>query len=396
MRLGIEIDCLQNKTIHRTGVFRHVLGLLTGLAQLDPRPEVTLYFRPFTAEGESRMRAVLLSQNVAFPIRRFYRPLGRPYNLRMRLNSWRAALHRLDVFQVITERNYRIYPAQLRAVLIPDLSVLHAPEHHTEENKILWREMFEHAQNHADLVVTYSEHTRLDVATNLGIPVEKIVAVPLAADPCFRPLGEAEVRAKLLAWGLEYRRYLFTVSTIEPRKNHRALFRAYAQYRQRAGKDCLPLVVAGAPGWLHDEILAEPARLGIAEAVRFVGRVEGLEYLYNGATAFVYPSLFEGFGLPPLEAMACGTPVVASNATSLPEVVQDAGLMFDPLDDCALSEHIIRITSDPVLREDLAARGLEVARQFSWRRTAELYVAALRNAAEQRNTVGKEVMSSCT
>jgi alpha-1,3-rhamnosyl/mannosyltransferase len=301
----------------------------------------------------------------------------------------------LDAFQVMTDHAYLIYPGQLRAVLIPDLSVLHVPQCHTQGTNDWWQKLFEHARNHADLVFTFSEDSRSDVTASLGIPPEKIAAVPLAADPCYKPILETEVRARLSTWGLEYGKYLLTVSAIEPRKNHRTLFRAYAQYRRRMGPDSLPLVVAGAPAWLYQEILDEPARLGISDAIRFVGKVDGLEYLYNGARALVYPSLFEGFGLPPLEAMACGTPVVVSNATSLPEVVQDAGLFFSPLDELALAEHLAQITADAATRERCSARGLAVASQFSWRRTAEMYLAALQAQPVRVRAVRHDSVASC-
>src|SRR5579864_5960329 len=396
MKLGIDIGCLQRGDAARAGISRHVLGLLTGLNQLEPRPEVTLYICAQTAAGEARALEVLRSRELSFPVRRYYRPPGRPHNLRMRLNSRRSVSPRPDAFQVITDQAYKVRPEQLRSVLIPDLSVLHAPEFHSEEDRAFGYELFKHAQKHADLVVMYSQHTRSDVIKSFGIPASKVVAVPLAADDCYKPMPEADVRVMMAAWALPYRKYLLTVGTIELRKNLTTLFRAYVQYRRRAGEEALPLVVAGAPGWLHQEIVDEPARLGIADAVRFMGRVDGLEYLYNGAAAFVYPSLFEGFGRRPLEAMACGISVIASNATSLPEVVQDAGLLFHPVDDRALAEHLLQITADPALRSQCTARGLAVARQFSWRKTAQAYVAAIGKAVERHRHASREVVTSGT
>src|SRR5262249_11481719 len=138
MRLGIDISCLQSENGPGAGLSRRLLGLLTGLIQLDQRPEVTLCMCLPTVSAETRVLEVLCNRNLNFPVRRFYRPPGQPHNMRMRLNGKRAVADRPDVLQVITDHGYRVHPGQLRAALIPDLGVIHAPDFYDDKCKSLW------------------------------------------------------------------------------------------------------------------------------------------------------------------------------------------------------------------------------------------------------------------
>jgi len=172
--------------------------------------------------------------------------------------------------------------------------------------------------------------------------------------------------------------FILFVGTLEPRKNVVRLIEAYAQLP----KGRPPLMLIGGRGWLYDEIFARVEALDLSQEVHFVGYVpaEELPWWYNAATLFVYPSLYEGFGLPPLEAMACGTPVVTSTASSLPEVVGRAGLAVDPDDTGELAEAMDKVLSDRPLQEELGARGITQARAFSWQATAAGTVASYRKA----------------
>jgi glycosyltransferase involved in cell wall biosynthesis len=192
-----------------------------------------------------------------------------------------------------------------------------------------------------------------------------------------RPIDDREViRAWKARRGLPERMVLF-VGTLEPRKNLPLLLEAYARLRQTGCTHTL--VVAGGKGWYYQAIEATVERLGLRDAVLFPGFVpdEELPLWYNAAELFVYPSLYEGFGLPPLEAMACGTPVITSNAASLPEVVGDAGVVVDAHDVTALARAMADLLGDAERRRRLRAAGLARARQFTWRatanRTAALY-----------------------
>jgi glycosyltransferase involved in cell wall biosynthesis len=171
---------------------------------------------------------------------------------------------------------------------------------------------------------------------------------------------------------------------LEPRKNIVRLLQAYALLRQ-AGVT-IPLVHVGSRGWLYDEVFSEVERLGLEGSVRFLGRasLDELVSLYNAATVFVYPSLYEGFGIPVLEAMSCGCPTITSNLSSLPEVIGDAGIMIDPYNVEQLADELRRVLEDRELAEDMRRRGLARAKLFSWERCARETMAAFDLALSSR------------
>jgi len=200
--------------------------------------------------------------------------------------------------------------------------------------------------------------------------------VPHAGNERFVPLSPENCLSVLARHGLAHGDYLLFVGNIEPRKNLVALIDAYGRMRRvipRAPR----LAIAGGAGWKNQAIHEAARTSPFAADIRFLGHVPDadLPLLVNGAVAFVYPSLYEGFGLPPLEAMACGTPVITSNRSSLPEVVGDAALVVDPDDRAALTDAMARVVSDATLREDLRAGGLARARRYTWDETARRTVA---------------------
>jgi glycosyltransferase involved in cell wall biosynthesis len=237
-----------------------------------------------------------------------------------------------------------------------------------------------------DRVFVSAESTRAELCALLPVQPEHVHVVPLAADRAvFHPVDDAEAVARVHArHGIPAGPYLLSLNTLEPRKNLEHAIRAFsAMVRQERIAD-LSLVLVGARGWKYDGILAaleqpETAR----DRIILAGFVpdEDLAALYSGALGFVYPSLYEGFGLPPLEAMQCGVPVITSNTSSLPEVVGDAGILLDPRDADVLSQAMLSLYRDAALRGRLAARALARASRFSWerftRQTLDAYRAAL-------------------
>jgi glycosyltransferase involved in cell wall biosynthesis len=198
-----------------------------------------------------------------------------------------------------------------------------------------------------------------------------VTVTPYAADPIYRPMDrEAARRAVAERFGLRGP-FVLAVGVLQPRKNLPRLIRAFGRVAREAPH---ALALVGKPGWAHEELKRAVAASGLGSRVKFTGYVPDadLPVLYNAAELFVYPSLYEGFGLPPLEAMACGTPVVTANVTSLPEVVGDAALAVDPTDELALADAIGRALTDEALRERLRTAGLAHAALFSWERTAAL------------------------
>jgi glycosyltransferase involved in cell wall biosynthesis len=230
----------------------------------------------------------------------------------------------------------------------------------------------------ADLIIADSEHSRRDIVEFLGAPPAKVRTIYLGVDPRYRPLPHAvreEVRRKL---GIRGRLALFA-GRADPYKNLITLVKA-AEIINRKGAVHCTVVVAGAEDPRYPEVARYIRGAGIERDVVFAGSLgeEALIPLYNAADVLVLPSLYEGFGLPPLEAMACGTPVICANRTSLPEVVGDAGILVEPTDTGALAGAMERVFTDPALREQMSQRGLERAKLFPWRKTAGETLAAYR------------------
>jgi glycosyltransferase involved in cell wall biosynthesis len=224
---------------------------------------------------------------------------------------------------------------------------------------------------HADFVTADSENTRNDLTTLLDVEPERVAVVYGGVDPRFHPItDEIELQTTRVKYGL-FSPFILYVGTIEPRKNLGRLLQAYTRLRKKKNIRHR-LVIAGGLGWLYHDVLREIEELTADNEVIFLGRVpdDDLPSLYSLADLFVFPSLYEGFGLPPLEAMACGVPVVCSNSSSLPEVVGDAGVLVSPLDTDALSDAIGELLADPVQRAEFGRRGRDRSRLFTWDRSA--------------------------
>ena len=265
-------------------------------------------------------------------------------------------------------------------ITIHDLAFLIYPHFVTKEGARYYGQI-DRAVRHADQIVAVSESTKLDLINLLGCAESKISVIYEAADPLYQPIvRDLACQYVQRQYGLDEDFILF-VSTIEPRKNITGLLRAYRRLRDDYR---LPhaLVLAGAPGWLYEEVFELVEMLHLAEHCRFLGRVDspGLLNLYNAATCLVHPAFYEGFGLTPLEAMACGTPVIVSKTSSMPEVVGDAALMVDPRNDEEIAVAMWRVLSNSTLRDELSAKGLQRAKAFSWQRAAEQTMAVYRKA----------------
>ena len=224
---------------------------------------------------------------------------------------------------------------------------------------------------HSARVIAVSEATRRDVIELLGVRPERVVTVHNGVGEQFKPASPEAVHAFRAAQDISGR-LIFYVGTLEPRKNLVRLIEAFGSFSSEPAYEDVTLVIGGSKGWYYEEIFGTAERLGLTASgrVRFLGRVpdDALPLWYNSSAVFAYPSLYEGFGLPAVEAMACGVPVVTSTASCFPEVVGDAGLMLDPLDTRAWAEGLRRLLDYPALARELSARGLQAARRFSWER----------------------------
>ena len=236
-----------------------------------------------------------------------------------------------------------------------------------------------------DWALAISQSTKTDLCEDYGVSPDRVFVAPLAADPrTFHTRATPEdIGAVRARYGIPEGEYLLSLNTLEPRKNLARTIEAFAGLVRGGEVAGLTLVLVGAVGWQTEGIYAALEQAGPArERIVLAGYVPDgdLAAVYGGALAFVYPSLYEGFGLPPLEAMQCGVPVITSGTSSLPEVVGDAGIMVEPTDTEALADAMLRVYRDTAMRERMRARSLERAALFSWERCLDRTVAAYRAA----------------
>ncbi|MGC8878430.1 MAG: glycosyltransferase family 4 protein [Anaerolineae bacterium] len=267
-------------------------------------------------------------------------------------------------------------------VTIYDLSFLRYPHAFRPFNRWYLSCFTPLSARRARRVIAISESTRQDVIRYLHVAPERVDVIHCGVAPSFQPLPASEVERFRRERQLSDPFILF-VGTLEPRKNVGLLVRAYARWRARDAQ-APKLVIAGAKGWYFETIFHTVASLGLDDSVLFPGYIsaEDLPLWYNAAGLFVYPSLFEGFGLPVLEAMACGTPVICSNTSSLPEVAGDAAVLVAPDDEIGLAEAMCAVWESSALRYTMIERGLARARELTWTRVAAQTVQAYQRAVE--------------
>jgi glycosyltransferase involved in cell wall biosynthesis len=270
-----------------------------------------------------------------------------------------------------------------------DLSLLKHRDKHPQDSVWFFDLFFRRRLPYAAHIVTVSEFIRKEVIEELGVPASAVTAVPLAAQPVFYPRSKAQVISTLDRHGWPHE-YILFVGTLEPRKNLSLLIQALALTATK-----VPLLLAGWAGWGNKQWQSDICRLGLERRVLLTGYVdeEALACLYGGASVFVYPSLYEGFGLPLLEAMACGCPVICSNTSSLPEVSGDAAVLFDPEDAAALADAIDGVLNDVHWRQSLVDQGLRRARLFTWHNTALRTLEVFAKVAGQKDDKRKSRQS---
>jgi glycosyltransferase involved in cell wall biosynthesis len=365
--LTIGIDASRTLPAQRTGTEQYSVALIRALMAQETPHRWRLY-----APGPPPIDLLPL------PPRWEWRALPFPRlwtHLRL---SWEMLRNRPDVLFVPAHVVPAIHP-RATVVTVHDLGYLHFPDAHPALSRRYLDLSTRWSVRAARRVIAVSAATRDDLVAMLGVPASKITVVHHGVHPV-ECLPEPAMHATLERLGIT-QPYMLFVGTVQPRKNLQRLIRAFAPV-VAAG---LPhrLVIAGRMGWLTEPIRAEVASLDLTDRVHFAGYVPDgdLSALYRGADAFAFPSLYEGFGMPVLEALAYGVPVVASNTTSLPELVGDAGLLVDPLDAVAIGAALVRALADAPLRARLAVAGPERAAYFSWERCARETLAVLEGAA---------------
>lgn len=275
-----------------------------------------------------------------------------------------------------------------QVVTVCDLSCFDYPQTHPKERVELMQRNMPAAMAKADHIIVISEATGAALKRWFNVDKSRITNTYLAADPRFQPQPADALAPALASLGLTTAAYVLCVGTLEPRKNLTTLFLAYAGLSS-ALRQRYPLVVAGMSGWNTNDLMKSAENLIRRGELRLLGYVAEalIPSLYAGAAAFCYPSRYEGFGLPALEAMASGVPVITSNQTSLPEVVGDAGLMLDPDDVDGLREQLQRLLEDRVFAVMLGQRGLARSRLFSWERCAKETFAVYEKVMQQRGAM---------
>jgi len=372
MRIGIDTHFVTSAAA--TGNRTYTVGLVQALLGADRQHEYVLYaiedhpfYRQYAGNPRVTTRAVLARNG---PVRNFV-SLPRA-----------AARDQLDVLHLQFVCPW--LPRARTVLAIHDLYYYHMPRPTLYERAL--RLLTRWSAQRADYIVTLSQYSAQDISRICRIGPERIVVIPLAADTRFKPAAEPLAVGQLrqrLGLGPEY--FLFVGRTEDPRKNLPVLLEAFLAFRQRTGSN-QQLVIVGRQQAGTAGLLARIEAAGLQEAVCLPGIIsaDDLPLLMAGATLFVYVSSFEGFGLPVLEAMACGTPVITSNTTSLPEVAGDAALLVSPGQVEELTQALVRLARDAELREDLRARGLQRAGLFSWDRTARETLALYARAVNSQ------------
>lgn len=369
-----------------TGIGQYIRSLFTAMDKM-PHADINMYYglrcekgvRPLSsASGQKVMRSLSALQRL-IPHARTLRRLAEKalFAHHTRSSAGETLYH---------EPSYVPLPYKgPQVVTVCDLSCFDHPQTHPKERVEMMQRNMPAAMAKADHIIVISEATGAALQRWFNVDKSRITNTYLAADPRFQPQPADALAPALASLGLTTEAYVLSVGTLEPRKNLTTLFLAYgglpAALRRR-----YPLVVAGMSGWNTEALIKSAEDLIRRGELRLLGYVADalIPSLYAGAAAFCYPSRYEGFGLPALEAMASGVPVITSNQTSLPEVVGDAGLMLDPDDVDSLREQLQRLLEDRVFAEMLGQRGLARSRVFSWERCARETFAVYEKVMQQR------------
>jgi len=385
--MKIGIDC-SNVPGNRTGVGEYTYNLVHALAKVDKVNSYMLYpffyyvIKPDFKEADLpdkdnfTVRDLLPSYPGLF--KRLFRLAGGSLFKEEMLGD-------VDIVHSTTFCAPRFKDQKKRLIVtIYDLTVITHPECHQRLNIMHCKKGIEDAVKYADAIIAISEHTKKDLINIAGAPEELVTVTPLAPDPDLKPITDKKALNKVRQRYKLPENYILFLGSLEPRKNVATLIKAYAGLPEGL-KQKHHLVIAGAKGWLNSPVHDTLKELGLMERTTFTGYVDrcDLSALYSMARCFVYPSLYEGFGLPVLEAMACGTPVITSNTSSMPEVSGTAARLIDPLDAGQLSATLEETLDSKTIREEMRKKGFIQVKKFSWElcaaETLEVYKKVYEN-----------------
>ncbi len=355
--MHIGIDASRIALSERTGTENYTYNLIEALKRVDKVNKYTLYFNKLPQYFE------ISQQNVStryIPMPRFW--------TQIRLLS-EVLLNPPDILFIPAHTLPLVRRASLKTIVtIHDLGSEFLPEHHQFPQKLYLNWSTKFAVSQADALIAVSESTKKDLVKKLKADPKKISVIYEGIDKkFFYPRTQEDINKSRSHFGLT-KPYLLFVGTVQPRKNLKFLIEAFAEAKLKN----YDLVIAGKPGWLYEEIYAAPRLFGIEDKVKFIGYVDSqlLPGLYSGAAAFVYPSLYEGFGLPLLEAMVCGCAIVATDSSSIPEVVGEAGVLFRPNNKADFIKKLKDVLKNDKVRRELLKKGKVQLEKFDWDVTA--------------------------
>ncbi len=379
MRVALNATALLSPL---TGIGQYTYQLAKGLQAL-PELELELFYGT-SWNKEVRDQPVPSIVTLKSLVKRF---IPNAYSINRFFQQYRftggVRSNRVDIYH---EPNFLAFKFNGPSVItVHDLSWIRFPNTHPAERVRAMNTYFEPGLRRAVFILTDSEFVKRELMDVFGVKAERIRPVLLGVEPLFHPRTAEDTRPVLERLDLVHNQYLLAVGTLEPRKNLQVALRAYMLLPKKVRKH-FPLVLVGMNGWRTSALEQQIAPMIRAGEIRQIGYLprEELAMVTAGALTLIYPSIYEGFGLPPLEAMACGVPVIASDVSSLPEVVGDTGLLIDPYDDEALAKTILKMITDPDIRQQLSLKALARSAEFTWekcaRQTVDVYRQALKGS----------------
>ncbi len=346
MRIGIDTQTI---IAQKTGFGSYVQNLISVLREIDSKNEY-VFLNP-NKKGDLSTPARIWWDQVAFP--------------------FRLLSKKVDIVHKPAFSAPIFYPFKT-VVTAPDLIGKLYPENFSTTSKFYWVQLLPFSLKKANKIVAISKNTKQDIIKLLNIPEEKIKVIYLGKHSQFKPIENLHFLDKVRQKYSQGKPFILYVSTLEPRKNHLNLLKVF-NIIVKEHKIKHNLVLTGKRGWYYKELFEFVEKNNLQDRVLFVGYIpdSDLPSLYNAADLFVFPSLYEGFGLPILESMSCGLPVISSNASSMPEIVEGAGILLDPKDTKAWADAIYKVLTNKNLQKEMGEKSLQQAKKFTWEKCAQ-------------------------